>query len=304
MRSSQKGEILLPLLKRYLLEEEDRLLSGKITRDQQDIEDAKLSIECFLERAAAKQIDHPKGEYFHPSSLGQCIRKLFFQEKQAPQNDAGKKTADDLMRWHMILETGTYVHIMVQNLCARAGILKSREIPIIDKKEKIIGTADGLLDIGGEVLLEIKTINPRDFSALSQADLGHRRQAHAYMKCLKVKKAVILYFDKGGRSLFKEFVVPFDSAFYQNEVRDRIDWHYDNVRSNTLPIREGINPRLMPCLYCQFTHVCFGDWELQRFLTKLKNDTKKVDDNKGQKIKFRFKVKTKIIPNNSRFIEK
>jgi hypothetical protein len=264
MRGQQRGEVLLPVLKKFLLQEADALAAGKTNRHDIEIRDAEMTVECFIARKKVREAEHhPEGEYFHPSSLGQCIRKLWFQEKKAPQNEGGMQTADDLLRWHLILETGTYVHVMIQNLCAKAGVLLKREIPIINKEHKIIGTADGKLFINGKkYLLEIKTINPRDYARLSQAELGHRRQAHAYMKCLGLTAAVILYFNKGGDSKFKEFVVPF--------VNDRIEWHYRNVRTNTLPPREGVNPRLMPCLYCQFTHVCFGSLELAQFMKRFR----------------------------------
>ncbi len=276
LRSQQRGEILLPVLKKYLLEEDEAVRTGKLTRAQIDASDAEMTIRCFKERKKIKEAaHHPEGEFFHPSSLGQCIRRLFFAAKNAPPNDGGEKGADHLLRWHMILETGTYFHVMIQNLCEKAGVLVHREIPIINEQHKIIGTGDGVLKIKDGELLEIKTINSRDFAGLSQPQLGHRMQTHAYMKCLKLNKAVVLYCDKGSSAL-KEFIIPFDEKFYIKQVRDRIDWHFDNVRTNTLPIREGVNPRMMPCLYCEFTHVCYDSERLKNFMNKLKSPMRKL----------------------------
>lgn len=196
------------------------------------------------------------------------MRLLWFSVKGAPVN--GGQSSEDLMRRHLIFETGTYIHVMFQNLCDAAGVLDGREVPIIDAKLRIIGHADGRLLIDGhKYLLEIKTINARGFATLKDdPKFEHKQQTHAYMKSLGLDCAIIVYLGKD-RHQSKEYVIPFSKKFYADHVANRIDKYFTHLRKNTMPEREGIAPGTFPCSFCEFSHVCFKESKLKVFLKKI-----------------------------------
>ncbi len=268
-KSLRQGEVLLPRLRRFLVRENDKRREGLLKRRDVVAEDAKMTIRTFRERL--EEYDHEEdldGEFFHPSQLGACQRALWYGHHHAPKDAA--QSSEDLLRELMIFETGTYVGVVFQNLCKRAGFLTRREVAIVDRKNRILGHADGELLIDDIFyILEIKTINGRGFTQLgNKAKKAHIQQAHAYMKSLKHKWAIIVYLEKDRHGL-KEFVIPFSAKFYQEEVAARIDSHFKNLQSKKPPVREGENPRLFPCAYCPYTRVCFGTAEGKKFLRTL-----------------------------------
>lgn len=265
LKSLSAGEVLLPRLKEYL-----QNIGPAGHRDKNVvIEDARMTIRTLKERMKEYNHDDPiDGEFFHPSALGGCMRAAFFKAKNAPR-DAAESDGDDLLRTLMIFETGTYVGILFQNLCERVGLLTRREVPIVDRVNKILGHADGELLIDGiYYILEIKTINARGFYSMTAPKDSHMRQIMAYMHSLNRKWGIIVYLEKDRHS-FKEFVVPYDPVFYKNSVRDRIDGYFRSLKTNELPEQEGISPKTMPCSYCPFTTVCYGTPQLEKFMKSL-----------------------------------
>ena len=272
-QSIKREEVLLPLLRKHLMREKRMIRKKQMSSKEVVVADALLTIDTFKERMDHYNHGEPEGQFFHPSRLGSCLRELWYHEKKAPHDKMARD--DDPMREHIVFEMGTYIHVMFQNLCDRAGFLTKREIPIMDAPRRILGHADGELLIQGELyLLEIKTINPRRFTELvSSPQISHRKQITAYMKALGLKKSIVIYINKDSAQC-KEFVVDFDPEFYQKEVANRIDTHFRNGKSLTPPEREGIGPRTVPCLYCSFTRVCFDTFEAAKFEKALKKKGK------------------------------
>jgi hypothetical protein len=193
------------------------------------------------------------------------MRQVWFDAVDAPRKII--YTGDSLMKDHLILEGGTYAHIMFQNLCERAGYLIDRELGIRSDKLKIIGHADGRLTIERlAYLLEIKTINSRRFTLLGgKPQEGHKRQIMAYMKALQMTIAIVIYLEKDSHRT-KEFVINYDEGIFRREVAPRIDYFFRSVRKNIMPLREGANPRAFPCTFCPFTRVCWDSEVTKKFL--------------------------------------
>ena len=268
--ASLKGSgLLIPRIKQYLIKEDDLLRGGKIRGKDIVMRDADMTIACFKERKI--EYNHRQqlnGDYFHPSQLGGCLRAYFYGEFKAPVD--GLATADEMLRTSLIFEMGTYVHVMIQNLCERAGLLISRETAIQDKLLGILGHADGQLLIDGEkYLLEIKTINSRGFGGLREVKDAHKKQIHAYMKALRLKAAVVIYINKDTCEL-REFVIRFDQLFYEQEVAARIQFYFACKKSMTLPPKEGESLYRMPCSYCSFRKICSSKANSAAWLAKIK----------------------------------
>lgn len=267
-KSLRRGEILIPLLKDYL-RKQNELRKGKLLkRKDVVVEDAKLTIKCFKERIEDyNHGDFEDAELFHPSALGVCQRALWYDHKKVKVQH---KSSDDLFKELMIFETGTYVGVVFQNLCERAGYLIRREVPIVDRKRKILGHADGELKIDGiKYVLEIKTINSRGFTMLQTANPSHVKQAHAYMRCLKRKWAIIVYLEKD-RHAVKEFVIPYSHEYYLEHVRKRIRKHFRNIKRSYPPEKEYTNPNTFPCRFCAHKFLCYDTAANQRLLVSLR----------------------------------
>lgn len=260
-----RGEILLPRLRVFLEKEYELQTTGRAKHKAVVRHDAQMTIDCFKNRIETYNHSQPVGEFFHPSALGACLRMLWYQEMKAPRNN--KTTGHNLLRSHVTLEQGTYIHVFFQNLCERAGYLIQREFLTHSVPHKIIGHADGVLLINGEkYLLEIKSSNTRRFAQLVKGPYDeHKRQIMAYMKVLKLKKALIVYIDKD-KSDTKEFCINYDEDFFQRFCAPRIKQHFRNIRNpRKPPAREGTNPNKLPCSYCDFNRVCHDSLEIKKY---------------------------------------
>ena len=276
-KSVNAQEILLPVLRRFVLQEAENARKDSVHARNAVIEDARLSEATFKERrqlyAAGNKSRH--SGMFHPSSVGRCARELWFQEMgvKGSEHQAGH----DALRTHFIFEVGTVFHIIFQNLCQRAGVLVKREVAILDTKLRVEGNADGILQIDGKrYLLEIKTINGREFSLLAATKDAHKRQLTLYMKSTGLPECVVIYFDKD-RAELKEFLVKFDPVFYEEYCAKRVRAHHHNVATKTMPERESEGPTKPPCRFCSFQILCWSTDALKKFsadLAKTKQATK------------------------------
>lgn len=282
IQSLARNEVLLPVLYRFLAKKRDQL-AGKAFKDKRAvIHDAEMTIRTFKRRMDEYNHDVKLDQqYFHPSQLGQCMRALWFAEKGAPQEER-KEDVESLFRMHMIFETGTYVGVVFQNLCARAGVLLQREVPIQSKALRIIGHADGLLRIDGvKYVLEIKTCNTRIMAKVKKAGeplLSHKRQLMAYMEVLGVKWGIVIYLGKDRHDAL-EYVVQYDKSFAYTEVTRRIKTYFRSLENNVVPVREGLSPSSDVCKWCAFKRVCFDSRSLAHFVKKTK--ATKQDSNEG-----------------------
>jgi len=193
-----KGEVLLPVLRNYVQIVAKGEAERTISRKKGAKDDAKLSIKCFQNRI--KEFNHGDPTdvpLFHPSAIGVCLRALAYGHFKAPSDSI--PSGSDLLKSHLIYETGTYGHVLFQNLCERAGVLTAREIAIVDIVRRIIGHCDGEILIKKiKYALEIKTIGSWGWSQIDKTNVpqdSHVKQVHLYMKSLGLKHAIILYLD-------------------------------------------------------------------------------------------------------------
>lgn len=255
--SMTQQERVIPVLKKFLAKKEHDEATIPGARVKYTQADAKMSVDCFTERIEEFNHDDPATKhYYHPSSIGQCQRKLAYRHYGAPTN--GATAPQDLVKSHLIFEIGTYAHVMVQNLLQAAGLLAAREIPLRDDKLRIIGHADGKLRFApkDEHLLEIKTINARGYSKLYEPKQEHQMQVGVYMGLLDLDATTFLYYDKDSAEL-KEFTYPFDRRRWENELKPRILRFHESIESRKLPAREGSDPKKFPCAWCEYSSVCF-----------------------------------------------
>lgn len=263
-QSTTNGEVLIPALKKFLTKHNE-------TGDRKafTLKDAKMTISWGKMRIEEYNHDTPiEGELFHPSAIGGCIRRMWFSAYQAPEN--ASPNAGDLLKSHITFEIGTYIHVLIQNLCEQAGLLVEREIAINNVELKTLGHADGKLKIDGKFyLFEIKSINDAGFSRLKEPKPEHVGQMHLYMKALGLKRGILLYINKN-TSLVKEFVVLYSEKDYKEIYFPTILRYFRLVKKMILPMRISENPRGYPCMFCEFSRVCFDSAALAKFRKNLK----------------------------------
>lgn len=264
-----KKGVLLPILAEFL--DGEALATAKDPLNKKRIvqKDSVLTIRCMRRRHyefAHGQRKRP-GFAFHPSAIGQCLRKLWFEHFGAPKD---RKHKDDVLQTYMIFEFGTYLHIILQNLCERAGVLLHREFQLYSKEHQIEGTCDGILRIDDtKYVLEIKSINSGQWTKVQHAPkFEHKQQAMAYMKVLGLSWAIIIYANKD-RGTLKEFVIEYDEAFYRQHLGIRIKSYETSLNKRRIPDREGTGPTVFPCSFCPFTSVCFTPDRLKLFIKSL-----------------------------------
>lgn len=117
-----------------------------------------------------------------PSSAGGCSRANIYQRM-------GKEKDPIDSRTRRIFDNGHHVHDRLQTYFEKMGILLMREVPLYHNKDEIQGHTDGLMDYTGKlkdiVVLEIKSINSRQFASLKQAKEDHVKQGGVYIHCLE-----------------------------------------------------------------------------------------------------------------------
>lgn len=270
LTSVRGKEVLLPILKKKLAIGDKKVRSGERERSFYVKMDSRMSIACFTERIAEfNHGDKATKDYFHPSQIGQCPRKLWYAQLDAPDN--GPISLDEQLRQHLTFEIGTYFHVLFQNLCQRAGVLDQREVPIQCDEHKIIGHMDGRLknlpDVG-KAVLEIKTIKSANFDKLVQPKQEHSWQANIYCALQGLDHICFAYFNKD-TSAVKEFFVKANPAEYENIVLPRIAAHHRNIKERRAPNREGRSASSFPCSYCEFSKVCwYGHEDFMKTLKK------------------------------------
>lgn len=266
-----KGGVLMPRLAQFL--DREAIATSKDSTMKKRIvqKDSVLTIRCMRRRHyefAHGSKKKSKEFMFHPSSIGQCLRKLWFEAFGA---DRDRRHKDDVLQTYMIFEFGTYLHVIFQNLCERAGLLVHREFQLHSAADRVEGTCDGILQIDGtKYVLEIKSINSGQWVKVQQEPkFEHKQQAMAYMHVLGLKWAIIVYINKD-RGAMKEFVIEYNADFYQKHFADRANILRKSLVLKKPPKAEGTGPSTFPCSFCQYTSVCFTPDKLKAFTKALK----------------------------------
>lgn len=265
IRSIKHGVVLLPKVVSFLEREYADLKIGKITSDEITRRDAKLSLALFKRRLEGFRPDKRWHTYYHPSSLGKCIRLAFYKRFRAEEDPS--RDANMALPMYITFELGTYLHVIIQNLLQRAGFLVEREIPVVSDKFKLAGHADGIVEVDGvKHLLEIKSINSRSFTMLKELPQdSHQIQVLCYMQMLKLENTIFWYVNKD-RSQIKEISYAYNSQLFRLRVSDRLAELEKACKSFVVPEREGLSPAEEPCRYCPYTLVCFDPKTRRVFL--------------------------------------
>jgi hypothetical protein len=188
-----------------------------------------------------------------PSGALGCSRANFYQRQ-----GIAKDAIDARVR--RIFDNGHHMHERIQKYLTDMGVLLMDEVPLVNEEYEIQGHTDGILDMKGtrtEVeILELKSINSRQFSALKDAKEEHKAQAHVYMfvaeehrKMLRSKYPTNVEFKKSELARRKKYASRYqhleDGAKYTRaqKIKHKVEQHmtmdkilYDVVKPITKAI--------------------------------------------------------------------
>lgn len=115
-----------------------------------------------------------------PSSALGCIRANYYQ-RQGIEKDPIEP------RVRRIFDNGHEVHKRLQKYLMDMGVLLMDEVPLHNAEYEIQGHTDGIMTLKKNPkiveILEIKSINAHQFSALKEPKPEHRAQAQVYIFC-------------------------------------------------------------------------------------------------------------------------
>ena len=193
--------------------------------------------------------------YFRPSQTNQCARFWHYMfEGIEMQNSFSAQT-------YRIFDNGHAVHDRLYGYFRECGILVAEEIPVQCDDPPIQGTADGIIDIHGHKLIELKSISMEGFA---YRDLNkkptddHYRQAQIYMHCLDLDSGFVIYENKNNQRILPIYIER-DQVF--------IDKLFKKYRKIHEDFQKGLKPdrpykrTSKHCASCDLVNQCWSDSE-------------------------------------------
>lgn len=123
-----------------------------------------------------------------PSQVSNCLRANYYARTQE-EKDVNAVGA----RERRIFDNGTGVHERLQAYLEKQGMLLMEEVPLRNDEYNIQGHTDGFLKLSNTEIgiLEIKSINDRNFSALKTAKEEHQMQGLVYIYCTESRRQLL-----------------------------------------------------------------------------------------------------------------
>jgi hypothetical protein len=164
-------------------------------------------IDQYLILMGEKEADNDRKNITNsPSSALGCVRANYYQRQ-------GIEREPIEPRVRRIFDNGHGVHERLQKYLTDMGVLYMDEVPLVHEKDEIQGHTDGIMSmkkVKTEIeILEIKSINGRQFPKLSEPKPEHRAQAQVY-----------IYVAEEHRKMLKESY-PTHKEFKQSELSRR-----------------------------------------------------------------------------------
>lgn len=174
----------------------------KIPKTGDDIVNELLkSIDDHLEKRNSPEIKKVGG--FHPSYTNQCSRYWYYLFEGTEMTTAFRPQT------YRIFDNGHAVHDRLYGYLREIGILVEEEIPVTHDDPPIEGTADGIIDLDGHKLIELKSISNEGFhyrKLHNKPKDDHFRQAQIYMRCLNLDSGLVIYENKNNQEILPIFM--------------------------------------------------------------------------------------------------
>ncbi len=165
------------------------------------VQDLLKSIDDHLEKRNSPVIKKVGG--FHPSYTNQCARYWYYLFQGT------EMTTTFLPQTYRIFDNGHAVHDRLYSYLREIGILVAEEIPVTHEDPPIEGTADGIINLDGHKLIELKSISNEGFhyrKLHNKPKDDHFRQAQIYMRCLDLPSGLVIYENKNNQEILPIFI--------------------------------------------------------------------------------------------------
>jgi len=193
--------------------------------------------------------EHPKiiGKY-HPSSIGECIKKQYYDFYLARMPTTEKLA---------IFATGRGIHEIIAEILENSNVVKveAKELETkLDFGEAMLsGRVDVIVaDVEGEkIIIEVKSTS----QSIKEPYKRHILQIQSYLHALNVQKGIILYWDKrrGVRTTFE--VEKNDELL--SILKERTLSLHNYIKNKIEPPREAVIEKdFLQCINCEYLQEC------------------------------------------------
>lgn len=200
-----------------------------------------------------------KVEFFRPSNTKQCTRYwhyVFNGVEDYPVNFSAQT--------YRIFDNGHAVHDRLYSYFKKMGILVHEELPLSYDDPPIRGTADGVIDLYGHKLIELKSISAEGFEyrrlAHKPSD-DHFRQVQIYMQCLDLNEGFVIYENKNNQQILPIYIER-DPKFI-DKLFTKYRKIYQNFLEGNMPDRP-YKRTSKHCASCDLQAHCWAGNELEK----------------------------------------
>lgn len=246
----------LPSLERAL---RDHILRRLSEPSREKDEELALDFDDILENILLLERKRKPRPGIHPSSLGGCRRKMYYEAIGAPRKEP--PSPDKRLKMKMSVSSGLHNWIQGKFNATGEHLIIAHEVPVPETTEAFVsysirGTCDTLVslpDTGANILIvDYKFISSAEFKKLSAPKQQHIRQITAYMFSFHCPLAILEYADKDSTRR-KPFYVPFDHSVWKDIVEE-IRFVQEAKRLERIPPRQT---DFFVCkTICKYTQIC------------------------------------------------
>lgn len=144
-----------------------------------------------------------KMAYFRPSQTNQCSRFWYYMFDGVEMTPRFSSTT------YRIFDNGHAVHDRLYKYLWQCGLMVEEEVPVSWDDPPIQGTADGIINLEGLKLIELKSISAEGFAYRQMSKKptdDHFRQAQIYMRCLDLESGFVIYENKNNQQILPIFI--------------------------------------------------------------------------------------------------
>lgn len=208
------------------------------------------SIDAFLDKRNLPTIKLVKG--FHPSYTNQCERYWYYLFQGVEVKTSFSPQT------HRIFDNGHSVHERLYSYFREMGVLVAEEIAVSYDNPPIEGTADGIINIDGNKLIELKSISNEGFhyrKLYKKPKDEHYRQAQIYMRCLDLNSGFVIYENKNNQEILPIYIER-DDVFIDKLFKKYVKI-YDNYLRKEIPI-QPYKQSSAHCQNCDLAEKCWS----------------------------------------------
>lgn len=224
----------------------------KVAKTGSELEELLIaSIDDHLAKRNSPVIKKVGG--FHPSYTNQCARYWYYLFNGV------EVTSSFSPQTYRIFDNGHKVHDRLYSYFTEMGILVEEEIPVTYDSPPIEGTADGIIDIDGHKLIELKSISNEGFhyrKLYMKPKDEHYRQAQIYMRCLDLPSGFVIYENKNNQEILPIYIER-DDAFI-DKLFKKYDKIYNAYVNQEIPDRP-YKRSSAHCNGCDLAAMCWSE---------------------------------------------